>query len=265
VPREEFLHLASCEGASVRIKETLHLLGRNETVVEMRDIFNEGPLHDIDDGGASRIAWWTRIHGDAVVKEVGPKVFDDSDLWAGVRAQSADIVIWHGLHPMERVFELRACWQLREEPERVHEVALLPSGNTWRTRPRPAFYDCVPLTSPDELAKAWPRRVHVSDVGVRAKQWEALRDVPGDWIRVLNGDDIVRLPVTAYDEKLVQACCGDWMASLTMLGMVLGNNPTALSLLQWRVRELLHDGALEGRGDENRLGLPTEVRAVGGR
>ena len=90
---EEFLHLTSCEGASVRIKETLHLLGRNETVVEMRDVFNEGPLHDIDDGGASRIAWWTRIHGDAVVKEVGPKVFDDSDLWDGVRAQSADIVI----------------------------------------------------------------------------------------------------------------------------------------------------------------------------
>ena len=52
------------------IEETLRRLGRRETVVGMRDIFNnKGRLHDIDAGGASRIEWWTRIHGDAVVKE----------------------------------------------------------------------------------------------------------------------------------------------------------------------------------------------------
>ena len=66
---EEFLHLTSCEGAADMIEETLRRLGRSETVVGMRDLFNEGPLHDIDAGGASRIEWWTRIHGDAVVKE----------------------------------------------------------------------------------------------------------------------------------------------------------------------------------------------------
>jgi hypothetical protein len=264
VASEEFVHLTSCEGASDVIEETLRRLGRSETVIGMRDAFHEGPLHDIDAGGASRIEWWTRIHGDAVVKEVDPKVFDDSDLWDALRAQTSDVVLWHGPHPVERIFELRACWHLRGQPERVHEVALLPSRKTWKSGPRPAFYDCVPIAGPDETTKAWSRRVRVSDVAARAKQWEELRDVPGDWIRVLNGDDIVQLPITAYDGEIVRVCSGDWMASLTMLGAVLGHNPTALSLLQWRVRELLRAGVLEGRSGENRLSLPTEVRPVSG-
>jgi len=264
VPSAEFLHLTSCEGASDVIEETLRRLGRSETVVGMRDAFHEGPLHDIDAGGASRIEWWTRIHGDAVVKEVAPEVFDDSDLWDDVRAQTVDVVVWHSLHPMDRIFELRACWHLRDQPERVHEVVLLPSDTTWKSGPRPAFYDCVPIAGPDETTKAWSRRVRVSDVAARAQQWEALRNVPEDWIRVLHGDAIVQLPVTAYDGELVKACGGDWTASLTMLGVVLGHNPTALSLLQWRVRELLRAGVLEGRADENRLALPTEVRPSGG-
>jgi hypothetical protein len=262
VATADLLHLTSCQQATTVVEETLRRLGRSDSVVGMRDIFNEGPLHDIDMGGASRIEWWTRIHGEAVVKDVDGEIFDDSDLWDDVRARSSDVVLWHGPHPMERIFELRASWHLRDQPERVHEVVLVPSGKTWSSRPRPAFYDCVPLAGPDETTNAWSRRVRVPDVAVRAKQWEELRSVPGDWIRVLNGDDVVLLPVTAYDGDLVNACGADWTASSKVLGLVLGNNPTSLSLLQWRIRDLLQARVLEGRGEENQLGLPTEVRPV---
>ena len=34
------------------------------------------------------------------------------------------------------------------------------------------------------------------------------------------------------------------------------------SLFTWRMRALLRSGTLEGRGDRNRIGLPTEVRPL---
>ena len=178
VASDTFMHLTSCEGAAEVIEETLRRLGRSETVVSMRDIFNEGPLHDIDAGGASRIAWWTRIHGDAVVKEVEPEIFDDSDLWDAVRAQTADVVIWHGLHPMERVFELRACWQLREQPERVHESHSFRAGG-----PGSQGHGSPSATVFRSSARRDRRRGRTafrSPTSRRdARRWQELRDVPG--------------------------------------------------------------------------------------
>ncbi len=90
---------------------------------------------------------------------------------------------------------------------------------------------------------------------------DPLRARAGDWIRGLDGEEIVHRPVTAYDAELVRACSDkDWTRSLRVVASVLADNPTGDALLCWRIRELLRDGALEGRGGNNRLGLPEEVR-----
>ena len=200
--------------------------------------------------------WWTRILGEV---DPEPPTFDDSDLWAHVRAASEPVVLWHGPHPGERLFVLRACWHLRDQAARVHEVALPVRAS----RHVPAFYGAVGIAGPDSTTKEWGGLSIVPDVAARARRWEELRDQPGEGIRVLRGDDLVQLPVTAFDADLVKACSdGKWSPSLTVVARVLADNPTSDSVLTWRVRELLRTGALEARGDLNRLGLPTEVRPV---
>jgi hypothetical protein len=257
-----FLHLASGPQAGEVIEETLRRLGRHEAVIAMRDSFAEGPLGDVDQGAASRVDWYKRINPELPEEEL--LLLGDSDLWEEVRRSPADVMLWHGPHPVERIFAIRACWHLRERPGRVHEVALPPSGRHWRSGRRPAFYDAIAIGGPNETVPAWDLRAKVTDVSARAKRWEELRAQSGDWIRVLDGEAIVQLPVTAYDAAIVDACAdGSWTDSLLLTGRIIADNPIGLSLLTWRIRELLGAGALEGRGERNRIGLPSEVRPVG--
>jgi hypothetical protein len=103
--------------------------------------------------------------------------------------------------------------------------------------------------------KEWVRVAKVPDVEARAKRWEELRNRPGDWIRILDGDEIVELPISGLDADLLAACTGgEWTPSLTIVGRVLANNPTSDSLLVWRIRELLRVGTLEARGEETSFG-----------
>lgn len=223
----------------------------------MRDSFTEGPLGDVDAGAASRTEWYRRIN-----PELEELPGDDADVWEWVHATSAGVVLWHGPHPVERIFAVRACWHLRDEPERVYEVALSPTGRQWRGVERPAFYDAIAIAGSKATIPAWDQRAKVIDVSERAKRWEELRDQPGDLIRVLDGEAIVALPVTAFDDAIVKACSGEWTDSLRLTGRIIAENPLGLSLLTWRIRELLRSGTLEGRGDRNRIGLPTEVHPL---
>jgi hypothetical protein len=256
------LHLASCESGAAVIRGTLHLLGRDDVVIGMRDTLAEGPLNDIDEGGASRVEWWRRIRGKPL-DEADGRACGDSDLWAQVLAATDKVMLWHGPAPKERLFALRACWHLRCSPERVHEIALPASGRQWRGIARPVFFDAVALLEADEAASVWERRAKVIDVAARAKEWEALRARPGDWIRCLEGESIVHRPITTFDDELVQACTStEWTRSRRVIGTVMADHPVSDTLLCWRVRELLGSGTFEGRGADDGIGLPEELRAA---
>jgi hypothetical protein len=224
------------------------------------DSLSEGPLHDVDAGGALRRDWYKRINPQLSDEDL--QLLDDSELWERVRTSSGHVVLWHGPHPVERIVALRACWHLRDQSDRVYEVAISPSGAQWKSgQKRPAFHDSIPIAGPSAAIQAWDGLAKVADVPARAKRWEELRDQPGDWIRVLDGADIVALPVTAYDAALVDACeGGDWTEPLKILGKVTTDQPLGFALVTWRIRELHWTGTLEGRGELTEEGLPAEVR-----
>jgi len=254
------LHLVSGSGAAEVVAQTLERLGRDERVLAMRDDYAEGPLTDADDGAASRVAWWSKLRG-APLRPDEAAQFDDADLWALIRATSDDVVLWHGPHPMERIFALRACFHLRDQPQRVHEIAVGPSGAYWADGPRPVLYDAIALSESSELAAVWSRRTKVTDVEVRARSWRALRDRGAESIRVLEGEAIVELPLTAFDEAMVTACRnGDWTRARYVLGWVMTDHPVSPELLSFRLRELLAAGVLQGRGADVEMNLPMELR-----
>jgi hypothetical protein len=247
------LHLVSDSATQGVIVETLRRLERKEITIGMRESLGAGPLQDVDSDRALRAAWWTRILGETC-SDVPD--FDESDLWSRVRQGSEAVVLWHGPHPFERLFAIRACWYLRDQAERVHEVAMPARART----DLPAFYGAVGIAGPDATTKAWGRLARVQDVLPRARRWEELRNRPGEWIRVLLGEEIVQLPVTTFDDDLVRGCSGGWTTSLRIVGRMLASNPTSVAVLAWRVRELIRAGALEARGEQNEIGLPVQIR-----
>jgi hypothetical protein len=178
-----FLHLASGSSAADVVRETLRRLRRDEGVVGMRDAYVEGPLQDADEGGTLRVDWWSRLRGKPM-DTTEARALDDGDVWAEVRSSPNDVMLWHGPHPVERIFALRACWHLRDQPDRVYEVALPATGRHWKGVMRPAFYDAVPVVGPNETVPAWERRAKVTDVSACAQRWETLRARAG---RVASG------------------------------------------------------------------------------
>ncbi len=257
---ETFLHLTSGRHAAEVVRAALGLLGRDETVLFQADAHTDGPLHDVDSGAVERIAWWNRIRVQPL-DETEAKNLDDAALWEQVRADRSHVVLWHGPHPADRLFELRACWKLREEAPRIWEVALAAGTS----RDLPEFYGAVAIWKPEEAADRWERRAKVADVEARAAEWVTLRDEPGEWLRALDDGGVVRRPITAHDSELIDACRnGDWTKSARVVGTVLAEHPTSDTLLFWRLRELIRMGSLEGRGYNERLGMVDEVRPKAG-
>ena len=252
-----FIHLTSGASSANHVRAALKMLGRKERVVHSVDGLGVGPLHDIDDGAASRVRWWAKLEGKKPTAR-DARQLDESQLWSFLKEAKSPVVVWHSPFPTERLVALRLCWYLRKAPERVYEVKLPPGENPQL----PAFYGAVGIVGPAKLAAAWAMHRRVRDVAGRAKRWAAIRSRRGDWIRHLAGDRVVHLPITGYDDKLVQACGDGWSSSTLVVARVLAYVPAGDTILRWRVRELLRLGRLEGKGPRSDLGLPNEVRVV---
>ena len=252
---ENFIHLTSGSSSADHVQAALRALGRSEKVLCTIDGLSIGPLRDVDAGGASRVRWWSFVEGKTVSSRYA-RGLDDSRVWRFIRESPLPVVIWHSPFPTERLLALRACWFLRKEPQRAHEVRLPPNTNP-NLRP---FYGAVGIASPAKLVEAWPTHRRIRNVAGYARRWIELRSRKGSWIRHVERDRNVELPMTAYDDSLVVECRGDWRSSTLVIAHVLANNPCGTSVLAWRIRELLAAGRLEGRGKRTEFRLPAEVR-----
>ena len=262
-----FVHLTGSTSAREHVEQLLATLSREERVLAVPDgMPNEGPLHDIDTDGPSRAEWRKRILA-AGAEALAPDVFHDGPLWRSIVADDSKVVLWHGPHPAERILSIRGCWHLRKQAHRVHEVAFRTKARSWPSgESRPEFYDSVSLASAEDLALGLAGCVRVSDgeVAGRAAHWESVRDVPGDWIHHIDGEGLVKRPMTAYDDAIIDACRSDWTRARLVLAHVLAANPTGLWVLSWRIRVLVEAGLLESRPDESDRDFPEQLR-VGSR
>lgn len=87
-----------------------------------------------------------------------------------------------------------------------------------------------------------------------------MRDAPGDWIHHIDGEGLVKRPVTVYDDEVVEACGSEWTQARLVIARVLAQNPTGLWVLQWRIRVLVEAGVLESRADESDAAFPERLR-----
>ncbi|MBK6697226.1 MAG: DUF1835 domain-containing protein [Myxococcales bacterium] len=254
-----FLHIAASTMAGGHVRKALGELGRDDEVVDLRDGLQVGPLADVDHGAKQRDAWWQMLSAGVPAWQTfaAETSLDDSALWARLRADPRPVVVWHGPHPGEHLVMLRTCFHLRAHPRRAFEVHL---GGGGPRRALPSFYRSVALSG-GEVMGAWQHRRRIHDVHARARRWQRIVAHPG-CLRDLRQGRIVPLAVDVHDASL-RAACVDWTGSTHVLGLVLADLPVGDLFLIWRVRRLLEAGLLAGRGTNEKLGLPGELRSGG--
>lgn len=249
------MHLAPGNHHAEMLRVVVNELGRDDEIVTFSgNCLHVGSLTDVDEGGAQRAQWWRSIGAD-------PGDLDDRRLWDHVRTGVGPVVVWHGPIPDERLFAMRACWQLRAQAERVHEISRPARELRWGRDggPRPSFYDAVGIVGPKVLVVDWKTVRRVGDVEARAKRWEELREHRG--ILELRGDEFIERSDDAYDARFL-AECASWTRSTQVLGRVLAETPVPQAFLVWRIRALITEGRFEARGAPNRMDLPEEIRAL---
>jgi hypothetical protein len=231
--------------AAGNVHRALALLGRKEDVLHSADAYDVGPLHDIDQGGEGRARWWE----DVLRKR--PVMSDEC--WS--RALGSEVVIWHGPHPSEHLFMLRACSKLRGAT--LREV-VLPAPDRGGLA---AFYGAVAYVEAKEVAAHWGALATIDDAEARAERWVQLRDYRDASIRLLEDGAIHLYPETTYDDALLKGCqLSQWTKTSRVIGNVLGRAaPVGDLFLAWRLRRMLEAGTLEGRGS-GPFGMAEEVR-----
>lgn len=134
-----FLHITSGRSAAEHVGIALRKVGREERVVFTNDGINIGPLEDIDEGGASRIAFWEKLEGSALSSENAAELISLEEFTV-LRESTLPVVVWHGPFPNERLLALRVCWlrARRRAPipsERRPTVCLTRGHAAYRDRP----------------------------------------------------------------------------------------------------------------------------------
>lgn len=165
-------------------------------------------------------------------------------------------MLWNGPSPIDRLAVLRACWYLRHRPDRVFEVVLPPNRSPYLA----PFYGTAAIVGPTVLAEHWAERVRVDDVAERAAEWERLRSNDGDWYRVLEDERIIELPNTSLDSELIAACRRRWEDARLCVGRFMAKHLVGYPVVAWRIRDLVHRGVLDGRGEFPHLEMPAELR-----
>lgn len=252
-----FLHVVPDAHMQELMSEVLERAGRDEPVVRTSAALNIGPLADVDDGMALRIAWWEELVG-VFDEDAHAHLGNDCDAWTRILDDDRPVLVIHGPHPGERLLALRTCWQLRHAPHRVFEVAL----PVVKRKSMPDFFSMAGMRNVDELIRALTTARHVEDVAERAATWERIRSDSGNGTRALVNERLVELPVDAYDGLLLASVAADWTLLRRAMVAVITDNPIGTNIVAARIQHLIATGVLEGEGWDDGLRAPERLRRV---
>jgi len=210
------------------------------TALGFGDPLNVGPLWDLDDGAQARLAFWNRIGAD----EWDETFARDEREWDAVRDPAVEsVTVWYGEHPVEYLLMLRTAAILEHSSTPLFEIA-----NTNTPPHLPRFFNAIALTRSEELASLIANARPIPDRGQRAARWKALTRTRDAIFRDLEAGQVVELPASGYDDRLVAAAKANWRRTALVVGEVLSDTPVSDGILGSRVRELIASGRLLGRG-----------------
>ncbi|MBN3858392.1 DUF1835 domain-containing protein [Paraburkholderia sp. Ac-20340] len=225
-------------------------------VIALADDLTVGPLRDIDEaanpGAAQRAAFWQRVDGEC--NEAGvlhTLAQQDCTALAALEAGNANVVIWHTPDAADQLALRRACYRLRNAPQRLNEVRLTAADLAG---------------SPDEAAARLQARVpdaapiSVLRITRLALEWQEAKFANGE-TRRWRDNTFTSGTLADLDTQILDilgeaappaAASAPWLACDT-LGAALVRGGAGFTVgepvVLWRLRELAAAGELRLRDD----------------
>ncbi len=239
---EDFVHVVAGEGGAATVGAALRLLGREESVIALRDPLNVGPLSDLDTDRSLRLTFWTQVCVGDVPAQIRSDDLREQASWAVIRS-AAVVTTWYGPHPMEYLVACRVAAICRDECE-VREVVRPP-----HSRPAlAAFYNAINLASPEDLTGLAEAALRPTELHARRATWRRLVSSRNVMFRELREAQVIELAADGYDERIM-SLCAEWTPTVDVVAQVLVDTPISDLVLAWRIRELVRGSQIEARGD----------------
>ncbi len=232
-------------------------------VIALADDLTVGPLRDIDEaanpGTALRAAFWQRVSGEygaADERESGQALAQtlaqgDCAALMALEADNASVVIWHTHDAADQLTLRRACYRLRNVPQRLNEVRLTPADlagtqDAAAVRLQGRLPDAAPISvlRITRLALEWQEAKFANG---ETRRWRDNTFTSGTWAdldaQIL---DILGQASPPSDSHAPWLACDTLGAALVRggAGFTVGE-----PVVRWRLRELACAGELRLRED----------------
>ncbi|NIE69119.1 DUF1835 domain-containing protein [Burkholderia sp. Ax-1719] len=261
------IHLIHGEPAAAALRQALraHEAARPASaqtaahVIALADDLTVGPLRDIDEaanpGMVLRAAFWQRVDGDcgAADEREPAQTLAQGDCAAlmALEADNANVVIWHTHDAADQLTLRRACYRLRNVPQRLNEVRLTPSDLAGTqaeaaARLQARLPDAAPISvlRITRLALEWQEAKFANG---ETRRWRDNTFTSGTWAdldaQIL---DILGEATPPSESPAPWLACDTLGAALVRggAGFTVGE-----PVVRWRLRELASAGELRLRDD----------------
>ncbi|MDE1181139.1 DUF1835 domain-containing protein [Paraburkholderia sp.] len=249
------IHLTNGDVAAESLRTALREAGRADSVQALRDDLAVGPLRGIDDTSDMRADFWQRVTGDTHRDFVADFAEQDETV-ARVVADSSNVVLWHGESAADQLMLRRACYRLRNSPQRLNEVRLsirdLTDTGAW-AHSRPDRATSVGMFAPDVLqariAEAAP--ISVLRISRLALEWQEVKHVNGE-TRRWRDNTFTSGTFAELDALIVEHASGTWQPAARVAAQLMCAQLGFLvsdTIALWRIREVAASGRIRLRGD----------------
>jgi hypothetical protein len=230
-----------------------------DRVIALADDLTVGPLRDIDEasdpGAAQRAAFWQRVGG---LPET--LAHDDCVALTALEAADAHVVIWHTHAAADQLALRRACYRLRNAPQRLNEVRLAAGDlagppDTAAARLQARLPDAAPISvlRITRLALEWQEAKFANG---ETRRWRDNTFTSATWADldalILETLATACSPNAANAGSAASTTSASWLACDT-LGAALVRGGTGFTVgepaVLWRLRELAAAGELRLRDD----------------
>jgi hypothetical protein len=254
------IHLTNGDVAADSLRAALQQAGRDERVQALRDDLAVGPLRGVDDTPGVRAEFWQRVtdgtRRDGAPRDLLREFADEAAALEQITADTSQVVLWHGESAADQLTLRRACYHLRNSPQRLNEVRLSIRDITDPgafAHSRADHATSVGMFAPEVLQTRLPDVAPISVLRISrlALEWQEVKQANGETRRWRDNtftsgafaDLDVLILEQASDAWQPASCIGAQLMS-TELGFLVSD-----SIVLWRLRELAASGRVCLRGD----------------
>ena len=248
MPTSPILHVTFDESAAGNLIAPLGV--PRDSIISLSDDLSIGPIDRID--GESRGKWWN----ESLRVDMGGAEWVDR-FWAQVEA-ARRIVAWGTRRsPRDYAGLLALISQREDRPLDVVDVTEIEFlGDDGKRDPvRSMGIGGLPPTQVIDLKLAERAAPLSSSAATSYRQtWTRLQQ-ENALLRVVDGRDLVSVPITHFDSQLVSFATPEWESTKKVIGRfyqsaaTAGFRPPNYWLLRSRIVAMVEAGALEGKGD----------------